>query len=38
MKYQNLFSEKNKNNITELSSAELAKSVVKVKGNGYTFR
>ena len=31
MKYQNLFSGKNKKNITNLSSAELAKTVVKVK-------
>ena len=31
MKYQNLFSGKNKKNITNLSSAELAKRVVKVK-------
>ena len=31
MKYQNLFSGKNKKNITDLSSAELAKRVVKVK-------
>ena len=30
MKYQNLFSGKNKKNITNLSSAELAKRVVKV--------
>ena len=31
MKYQNLFSRKNKKNITNLSSAELARRVVKVK-------
>ena len=31
MKCQNLFSEKKKKNVTNLSSAELAKSVVKVK-------
>ena len=31
MKYQNLFSGKNKKNITNLLSAELAKRVVKVK-------
>ena len=36
MKYQNLFSGKSKKNITNLSSAELAKRVVKVKG--HTFR
>ena len=32
MKCQNLFSGKSKKNITNLSSAELAKRVVKVKG------
>ena len=32
MKCQNLFSEKNKNNIVNLSYAELAQRVVKVKG------
>ena len=32
MKYQILFSGKNKKNITNLLSAELAKRVVKVKG------
>ena len=31
MKYQKLFSEKNKKNITSLLSAELAKRMVKVK-------
>ena len=31
MKYRNLFSWKNKKNVVTLSSAELAKSVVKIK-------
>ena len=35
MKSQILFSGKNKKNITNLSSAELAKSVVKVKSSEY---
>ena len=35
MKYQNKFSGKNKKNITNLSSVELAKNVVKVKVSKY---
>ena len=38
MKCQILFSGKNKKNNIILSSAENAQRVVKVKGNGYTFR
>ena len=38
MKYQILFSGKNKKNVLNLSSADLAQSVVKVKGNSYTFK
>ena len=36
MKYQILFSGKNKKNITTLSSAKLDQRVVKVKVNGYS--
>ena len=38
MKWQSLFSGKNKKNIISLMSAKFAKRVVKVKENGCTFR
>ena len=38
MKCQIPFSGKNKKNVINLSSAVLAQRVVKIKGNGYTFR
>ena len=38
MNCQILFTVKNKKNITNLSSAELAKRVVKVKDDEYTFK